>query len=160
MQKNIYLYILAFSAISLFVSAYIEIQKLSSPESDICSAIVEGSDCFGVQNSEYGKILGVDTAVFGILGFTLLVMLSYIQYRKQNILRSLLIIIGSMIAGIMGMIFMYLQAFVLEKYCVLCLIVDICAVITLVLSMALIFHKNEKTTTVEPMYKNKKQLKK
>jgi uncharacterized membrane protein len=143
MQKNIYMYILVLSAIALFVSAYIQIQKISNSDSGICSAIIAGSDCNSVQNSEYGKILGIDTSVYGILGFTIMVMLAYMQYRQKNILRGFLILLGSIVAGIMGIIFIYLQAFLLKTYCSLCLIVDMCALIIFVLSIILLFYKTD-----------------
>src|SRR5688572_16274481 len=89
------------------------------------SFCAEGSGCDAVRASEYAKLLGVSTPVYGVLGFGTLVVLSFL--RTQAARRLLL---GGAAAGALASaVFIYLQARVFHAFCVYCLITDIAGLV-------------------------------
>lgn len=146
--KNIYYAAaLIIGIIGLVFSIIIQIEHKSydSTNGGICSAITGSNGCEIVQTSIYGSIFGISNAIYGIIGFSIIAVMSLLllfnnRTKKQS--NSSLIkyveyltIISGIISGIVAIIFIYLQAFVLHAYCIFCLIVDITSIIFLVISI-------------------------
>jgi len=128
-NKLIYRIIAIISIICLIVAAiiYSEETRYSLHQNSICSAITGTNSCETVQTSSYGKIFGISNPIFGIIGFLALGIFAYISSiikKRNNILRDLTII-GGIIAGIVALIFLYIQAFILHTYCIFCIIIDV-----------------------------------
>ena len=126
-MKNIrYHVILALLIISLISS----IMLSSSPISLICNI---SSGCETVHYSDYNYTFGIQNSHYGVVIFSLLVLLlfSYLINPTQNkkALINLAIIGGSLVA----LYFLYIQHFVIEAYCRYCLIVDASVIICLIL---------------------------
>jgi uncharacterized membrane protein len=140
MNKCIYKIIAIISLICLILAIiiYLEKTQYSLHHNNICSAITGTNGCEVVQTSSYGKILGIDNPIYGIVGFLVLGIFSLILIRKDNkILRSL-IIAGGIIAGTMALVFLYIQAYILHTYCLFCVIVDILSLVVLGLTTYII----------------------
>lgn len=133
----------ALSAIILFEKTQYEVQQ-----GGICSAITGSNGCEVVQTSRYGKTLGIDNPVYGIIGFAILgifasmLMYGTIQTINNNIIKIMkyLTATGGIIAGMTAIIFLYLQEFVLHKYCIFCVVVDILSLILLGIAIYIIYH--------------------
>jgi len=149
-HKNIYLTILIISVINIALSVVILFEKTQYEvqEEGICSAITGSNGCEVVQTSRYGRTLGVDNPVYGIIGFAMLgifaslLMYGKIQVINTNIIKIIkyLTVSGGMIAGITAAIFLYLQEFVLHKYCMFCVAVDILSLILLSIAIYIIYY--------------------
>lgn len=137
--RIIYAVFIVISIICFGLSVTIEVEKLNNPASlsNICVAISSGSQCNKVQNSAYGKSFGLDNAFYGMIGFTIMLILSVLQFRADNKLRRILVLLGSFIAGVMAIWFLYIQMYILKSYCVFCVIVDCLSILMLALAIFL-----------------------
>jgi uncharacterized membrane protein len=134
-KVHVVIAILAFIALAFSVMIEVEKQGLSGVGA-VCTAVK--SDCAEVQGSAYGKTLGIDNPYYGMVGFSLLIILSLWQYTRPKRWRFYLIAAGVFLAGLVALWFLYLQAFVLSMYCVYCLFVDVIALVLVVLAMWMI----------------------
>jgi len=119
--------------LAIFIIALISSIMLSfSLDVGLCSA-EETSDCDIVAASPQNYTLGIKNSHFGIIIFTALSILTFLQIknhsedRKETI--NWAVILGSAIA----LYFIYLQKFVIQAYCKYCLIVDISMLIGLII---------------------------
>ena len=121
-----YQIILALFIISLISSIILSVK----PVAEICDI---SSGCEVVHYSQYNYAFGIQNSYYGVVIFTLLIVLtlSYLINPTHNkkALINLSIVVGSLIA----LYFLYLQHFVLEAYCRYCLIVDFSMIISLIL---------------------------
>ncbi|MGV8087351.1 MAG: vitamin K epoxide reductase family protein [Candidatus Woesearchaeota archaeon] len=158
--KNIYYAALIIGIIGLIFSIIIHLEQknYNLDSGGICSVITGSNGCEIVQTSVYGSIFGISNALYGIIGFSIITVMSLLLIFKtkiKTISKGILIeyieyltIISGIISGIVAIIFIYLQAFVLHAYCIFCLVVDITSIIFLVISlywayMLLKSHKNK-----------------
>ena len=120
-------------------SIIIEIQKSANNgnQPNFCSIVDKNSNCLDVQNSQYGKIFGFDNAIYGIIGFALLLISSLLYITISSRISGFMTAAGGTIAGIMGIWFIYVQSFILKAFCSLCMIVDILSIILLIPSIYL-----------------------
>jgi uncharacterized membrane protein len=140
-EKTIYIAMLIISIICILLSIIIQIEKkqYTQGQGGICSAITGSNGCETVQTSQYSSILGVDNPVYGIIGFSLLAVFSIIVIYSQMRLFKYLSALGSLVAGATASWFLYLQALVLHRYCVFCVIVDTFSLILLGLAVYSIY---------------------
>lgn len=95
----------------------------------ICSAILIINsfttlceiDC---EDNDYKETFGIDNGWYGGIIFLVLGILSILQSLKQTKIRKKIINLGIIIGSFISIYFLYLQQFVLKKYCVYCLIID------------------------------------
>lgn len=141
-----YALILAVSILCLILSITISVEKkqYEMNQGGICSAITGSDGCETVQTSKYSSIAGVDNPIYGIIGFSMMILFSaWLIYKKSKILEYL-VIAGSFIAGIVAAWFLYLQAFVIHKYCIFCVIIDISSLIIAgIIIYTLFVHKKD-----------------
>jgi uncharacterized membrane protein len=110
--------ILILSIAGIFDTTYLTIKRFTH-ESVNCS-VFEGCDL--VTTSSYSAIFGVPVAILGIIFYILVFALTlwYIKSKNKKVLNSLLALSG---AGLlMSVWFVYVQAFILDAYCLYCLI--------------------------------------
>jgi len=122
-------------AIILSVTIYLEKVTNNATVNNICSALSSRSQCQTVQSSVYARIFGIDNPVYGMIGFTALMILAWMYYRTGDVTAKHLTITGSIISGILAVWFLYLQTFVIGAYCVFCVVVDTLSVIMMGLSI-------------------------
>ena len=142
MEKKLYLGIVVLSLVAIIVSGLILVQEKAREKAvdnsnpllvgmnNVCT--ITKSSCQSVQESAYGKTLGIDNSYLGIGGFTLLLILVILQlvFKRRELKAA--IIAGTLLGGIMSLRFLYVQAFILGKYCIYCIVVDVASVLGLI----------------------------
>jgi uncharacterized membrane protein len=130
--------ILWLSSVGFIFSALSELQKLSGAIilHKFCT-VTTGTGCRTVQDGAYGSLYGVPNPYFGMLGFAVLMALAYLQLKKVNHDRSLFIAAGSFVSMIVAFWFIYLQYFVIQAWCIYCIIVDVTSIVLFVVSLKL-----------------------
>ena len=113
-----YVIILFFLVLSLISSIIISVEKTS----EICEI---GKGCDVVQNSKYASFLGIKNSLYGMVLFSILILVDVIYLIKPKEKLRKFINIGIFIAAIISIYFLILQQFVIHNYCKFCLIVDI-----------------------------------
>ena len=116
MRFNIFILILSFAGI--LDTSYLTIKRFTR-DSINCS-IFEGCDF--VTTSVYSTILGIPVAVLGIVFYVSIFTLSYLYLKSKN-QKIVKFIFGLSIVGfLMSIWFLYTQAFVLNAFCLYCLV--------------------------------------
>ena len=94
------------------------------------------SNCEAVLTSQYATLYGVPIALFGALYYATAAVLALVVYRKGNATAALLLqlVVGS--AFLISILLVGIQHFVLEAYCLYCLV---SAGITTVLAVSVAF---------------------
>lgn len=81
-----------------------------------------GSGCDYVQGSIYGTLFGIKLAWFGVLCFSVLLILFLIARVKKNF--YWMFFLASLVGAGLAIYFMSLQAFVLKEFCKNCMVID------------------------------------
>jgi uncharacterized membrane protein len=142
-SKNIFLVIILILTLNgLLFSLLIEYQNFKESKilDNICTAT--GSGCNSVQNSEYGKILGVKVAHMGVAAFALFLIIVVFQLLRPNKWTKIGLLIGAILAAGMGIYFIYTQAFKLHHYCIYCLIIDSSSILILITTLFYFYKYN------------------
>jgi uncharacterized membrane protein/glutaredoxin len=105
--------------VGLFVATYLTFVDMTGG-STLCLA---GSDCDIVRDSSFGSLLGVPVAALGVLYFVVVVAAVAIPALRQ---RALLHVLGGVGLGA-AVIFVGLQAIILQAWCPYCLVADAAA---------------------------------
>lgn len=93
-----------------------------------------GSGCGAVRASQLGQTIGNALPAIGVLGFALLLILVSSGAARWRLLGLSLAVTG----GIAGAILLALQAFVVRAWCVLCVGVDVAALLTALCALPLL----------------------
>ena len=101
----------------LAVSAYLTWVHYS-PEALVCTA---GGGCEAVQQSDYATLVGVPVALFGVLAYAVVLGLTV---WDTPLARTITAAIGVSAAGF-ALYLVVLQAFVIDAWCVWCLVNDL-----------------------------------
>jgi len=139
-DKILFMTISVISLLAMILSVTIYLEKVTNNATvnNICSVLSSQSQCQTVQSSKYARIFGIDNPVYGIIGFTALMILSWMYYRTGDVIAKRLAIIGSIIPGLFAIWFLYLQTFVIDAYCIFCVIVDTLSIIMMILGIYLL----------------------
>jgi uncharacterized membrane protein len=134
--------LIVFSIIALVFSAIMEYQQIKESKSlnNFCTAT--GSNCNAVQNSDYGKILGIKVVHIGVAAFLFYTLILFWQLLSGTRISAILILIGGIMAGLGGMYFIYTQIFSLKQYCIYCLIVDSSSILIMFLAILFFLRKH------------------
>ena len=133
---NIYHILLVLFIASLASSLIISTQ----PISEICDT---SSGCDIVQHSRHAETFGIKNSHFGVVVFSLLSIVTYLQLKNPTKQKKQFIYLGIIISSIIAIYFIYLQQFILEAYCKYCMVVDISMLIALGLITSNYKRKNE-----------------
>ena len=104
-----------------------------------CSALLLGGSnettCdTNCAENDYTKTFGINNGLYGIIIFSILFLIAFYLFYKENICPEnkksykklkLFINAGIIIGSIIAIYFLYLQQFILKKYCPYCLVIDI-----------------------------------
>lgn len=91
----------------------------------------EDTGCYAVQESGYKETLGMNNSYFGLIAYSILVILTLLHLYKPKKLKKDLIKIGIVLGSIVAIYFLYLQFFVIHAICRYCFIVDVGTLIAL-----------------------------
>jgi len=121
-------YLLAFLALCGIVIASLALQIHNSTATAPCS-INEHWDCGVVNHSEFAEIRHVPVAIFGIAGYALLGILALFRMRTSHLIASLLGLAFSVRLT-------YIEKYVLQVWCLYCVISQLIILLIAVLSIA------------------------
>jgi len=138
-SKALLNFILGLSIICTVFSLLIEYQNIEESRilDNICTAT--SSSCNSVQNSEYGKILGIKVVHIGVGAFLILTLFALLERINPRKWTKLVLLVGTIIAGIMGIYFISVQSFVLMHYCIYCLIIDSSSIMMMIIYIIYFF---------------------
>ncbi|MBM3228272.1 hypothetical protein FJZ20_00055 [Candidatus Pacearchaeota archaeon] len=117
--------------LALAVLSLISSILLSLPSSSSGECLLGGTSCNIVHSSEYNYFLGIQNSYYGIVIFSILSLLIYLQIKKPEKIKKNLIHLAIIFGSLFALYFLYLQHFVLNAYCDYCLIVDFSMLISL-----------------------------
>ena len=90
-----------------------------------------GAGCELVNNSQYGSFLGIKNSVYGIIIFSLMIILTLFHMNNPTKHSRFLIHWGIILGAIISLYFLYLQFFVIRIFCEFCIVVDLGMIIAL-----------------------------
>ena len=126
-MKEIFLIIL--SVIGLAVSFY----TCHSKKHDKRMYCPIGQDCDAVVKSKYGKTFGIENTIPGMLYYGLILLYSIMLLANRNIFKENIIyyfIVGISCASVIFSLYLvYVQKFVLKKWCIYCIISTIASIL-------------------------------
>lgn len=112
---------LIIAAIGLVDSAYLIWIKIANSEVYCLQGV---GDCLTVNSSKYSQVFGIPIAVFGVLGY-LLILFVFTQENRIPFLRSnaIIILFGFTLTGFLYSIYLtYLELFVIRAICPFCIL--------------------------------------
>ena len=128
-MKEIILIIL--SIIGFAVSFYIFYSK----KYDKPMYCIIGKDCDAVVRSEYGKTFGIENTVPGMLYYLMILLYAIILLINRNLFKWTIIyyfVVSSSIASVLFSLYLvYIQKFVLKKWCIYCIVSTIASIFIL-----------------------------
>ena|SRR3989344_7047906 len=110
--------------------ASIFIYQQSFNENTFC---VTGGNCKAVQSSIYGSFLNVPLSLWGIIAFSILLILWYLSYKNK--IKKIYFTILTTIAGLIAISLIFIQFFILKLICGNCLLVDTIAILIAIISL-------------------------
>ncbi|MBL7045256.1 MAG: vitamin K epoxide reductase family protein [Parcubacteria group bacterium] len=143
------LIILVLSIIGITDSTYLTIKHYT--HSDINCSILDG--CNIVTTSTYSTVFGMPVALLGIIFYISIFILVFLLSNKgkKKLLKSLFVI--STTGFLMSMWFVYAQAFILNSYCLYCLISAVLSTTIFILSgIMMLKYKNIKEINKNTQY--------
>ncbi len=134
LNKKILFLIIILSFIGMMLSSY-SLYLHYSDSNSFCN-INEKFNCDVVNKGPYSTFLGIPTALIGLLGYSLILLLSFLKYKnfyEEKIKTYLLLLI--VFAFLFSTYLTYLEAFVINAYCILCLLSYLNITIMLILTL-------------------------
>ena len=108
----------------IFILCFIASAILSFiPPEEACGGSETG--CYIISQSEYAETIGVKNCYFGLIAFSILIILNIIYLKKPKKYKKQLILIGLIIGSVFAIYFIYLQFIVIQACCQFCMVVDI-----------------------------------
>ncbi|MBT3282960.1 vitamin K epoxide reductase family protein [bacterium] len=140
--------ILILSIVGIFDTSYLTIKRFTH-KSVNCS-VFEGCDF--VTTSSYSAILGVPVAVLGIIFYVSVFALTlwYLKSKNKKVLMSILGLSG--VGLLMSIWFVYTQAFILDAYCLYCLVSAGLSTTIFILSLIAVLKSKDTNITIDTQY--------
>jgi uncharacterized membrane protein len=119
MDKRLRQISIALAVIGLLVSVYMTIYKFTNNES-MC---IGSAGCSEVNASRYSEINGIPVAVLGVIGYTVILALLFLELRpgifQQN---GSMVFFGVSLLGFLFTLYLiYLEVALIKAYCPFCL---------------------------------------
>lgn len=111
------LIILVLSTLGAALSVYLTYLHYSDADAAFC---VSGSGCDSVRESRYSAMFGIPVSLFGVIGYSLIFVLSFMQISSRTMWLSLYFV---SLAGLAFSLYLtYLEFFVINAICSFCVI--------------------------------------
>lgn len=117
--RVIFIVIAILALVGMAVSA-ISLQRHYAKSTTQFCDFREKFSCDIVNRSEYSTIVGIPVAAIGVLGYGLIFVLSCFLRRQQE--TPIRLLIASSVGLAFALYLTYIEAFVLDHWCILCLI--------------------------------------
>lgn len=141
-QMKLIITTLILSIIGIFDTTYLIIKHYN--QDSINCSIFEGCDL--VTTSTYSVIFGIPVAVLGIIFYVSVFALTlwYLKSKNKKVLASILGL--SSVGFLMSIWFVYIQVFILDAYCLYCLVSALLSTTIFILSLIIMLKlKNNET---------------
>jgi uncharacterized membrane protein len=124
---------IALTVIGLLVSIYMTIYKVTNNES-MC---IGSSGCSEVNASRYSEINGIPVAVLGVIGYTAILALLFLEQRpgvfQQN---GTMMFFGVSLLGFLFTLYLiYLEVALIKAYCPFCLTSQAVMIVIFIISV-------------------------
>lgn len=103
------------------------------PSEEACGGSETG--CYIVSQSEYAQTIGIKNCYFGLIVFSILIILTIYHILKPKKYKKQLILIGLLIGSAFAAYFIYLQLIVIQACCQYCMVVDIGTLLGLAIAL-------------------------
>lgn len=123
------------SALGVILSLYLTYIHFSESSAAFCAA---GTDCDTVRQSGFSTILGVPVAAIGVIGYSVILIVSLIAIKKRT--KWLLLYILALAGFIFSAYLTYLELFIIKAICMYCIF---SATLMTGIFIALIYAKSE-----------------
>ncbi|MBS3113391.1 vitamin K epoxide reductase family protein [Candidatus Woesearchaeota archaeon] len=151
-RTNLYKWLIGLSLIGLIISIYLVFGHFADvTEGSICD-ISATISCSEVNTSQYSEMFNVPVAIFGVIWFIVLILMSWRALNKEGVLH-----IGILLWNIVGLgsVFYLIWAeFILGAICPFCTVVHIIIVTNLIISI--ILFKTGKKLSLDEFQKSAK----
>lgn len=119
MSKTKYKVVLAILILVIIASGILSFVSIEQA----CGGIQ--TTCYAVQTSQYEKTFGIKNAHAGLVIFSLLAILVFMQIKKPSKYKKQIITLGIIGGAAFAIYFLYLQFFALNAICKYCMIIDV-----------------------------------
>jgi len=126
--KQKYIILLIIFIICLIASAILSF----IPPEEACGGT--DTSCY-IVNTEYVETIGIKNCYFGLIAFSVLIILTICHILKPKKYKKQLILIGLIIGSIFALYFIYLQFIVIQACCQYCMVVDMGTLLGLVIAL-------------------------
>ena len=127
--------ILALAALGVLLSLYLTYVHITESRAVFCPS---GTDCDTVRQSGFSTILGIPVAAFGVVGYSVIFIVSLIKIKNRT--KWLLLYILALAGFVFSAYLTYLEFFVIKAVCMYCIV---SAVLMTIIFIALIWAKSE-----------------
>ncbi len=127
--------VIALSVLGIILSAYLTYLHFTEGQAAFCS---EGSECDQVRQSDFAAMLGIPVALFGILGYALIIVFTLISISRKR--RWLFLYILALGGVTFSAYLTYVELFVIKAICKYCVVL---ALIMTAIFLILLFGKHE-----------------
>jgi len=103
------------------------------PLEEACGGTNTG--CYIVNVSEYERTIGIKNSYFGMIAFSVLIILTIYHILKPKKYKKQLILIGLITGSVFAAYFIYLQVIIIKAYCQYCMVVDIGTLLGLAIAL-------------------------
>ena len=118
----------------IFIICFIASTILSFiPPEKACGGSNTG--CYIVSQSVYAQTIGINNCYFGLIVFSLLIIITIAYLRKPKKYLKQIITIALSISSILALYFIYLQFFIIKACCTYCLVVEIGILLSLIIML-------------------------
>lgn len=121
MKYKVLLILFIISLMSSFTLSFEEVSEFCNP----------GEGCEVVHASEYNYTFGIQNSHYGILIFSLLILLTLSQMQKPKRIKENILHVSIVFGAIISIYFLYIQHFALNAYCKYCLLIDFSLLVAL-----------------------------
>jgi len=134
--------VLTLSAIGILLSLYLAFLYFTETQAAFCAP---GSDCDTVRQSAFSTVLGIPVAAIGVVGYSVIFLLTVISIAKRT--KWLLLYIFALAGFIFSAYLTYLELFVIKAMCMYCIF---SAVLMTIIFIALLAAKSEYSPKLSP----------
>ena len=128
-HKQKYIVLLIIFIICLIASAILSF----IPPEKACGG--DETSCNIVSESPYAQTIGIKNCYFGLIVFSVLIILTICHILKPKKYKKQLILTGLIIGSILAVYFIYLQLIVINACCQYCMVVDIGTLLGLAIAL-------------------------
>lgn len=134
-RKQLYRIIIFISVIGLITASHLFNLHLNGSAGAICD-INEIISCSIVSGSKYSELFNVPVAIFGIIWFIILILMSWRALKNEKAYHIGILLWN--IIGLFSVFYLVWAEFMLKAICLYCTIVHIIVIICLILSIILV----------------------